>query len=145
MTKEKDRILLDITDKIALFSKDNGTKVGAIATDDNYRRLAMGYNGLPAKYPDNYSIITKEEKLAITIHAEVNCVINAAKNGVSLEGAILYCSEKCCSNCASVLINAGIKRVVVREQTNLNLSRWGPSLERASHLFDTCGVELIKI
>jgi len=145
MSKEKDKIMLSITDSIAQFSKDPVTKVGAIATDDNYRILAVGYNGFPAKYPDDYEGISKEEKLAITIHAEVNCVINAARNGISLNGATLYCNEHCCSNCAAAIINAGIKKVVVREKTNLNLSRWGDSLSRANNLFNICKVTVKKI
>jgi dCMP deaminase len=47
-----------------------------------------------------------------TSHAEINAVANAARFGVALEGATLYCHMTPCYTCAKMIINAGIKRVV---------------------------------
>jgi dCMP deaminase len=47
-----------------------------------------------------------------TSHAELNAIANAARFGISLDGATLYCHMTPCYTCAKIIINAGIKRVV---------------------------------
>ncbi|MCP4042638.1 MAG: cell division protein DedD, partial [Gammaproteobacteria bacterium] len=47
-----------------------------------------------------------------TIHAEQNAICQAAKHGVSLEGATLYCRMEPCRVCAMLIISVGIRRVV---------------------------------
>jgi dCMP deaminase len=48
------------------------------------------------------------------VHAEQNAIIQAAKLGVSVDGATLYCTHQPCVICAKMIINAGIKRVVYK-------------------------------
>jgi dCMP deaminase len=47
-----------------------------------------------------------------TVHAEQNAICQAAKRGISLEGATLYCRMTPCRTCAMMIINCGIRRVV---------------------------------
>lgn len=47
-----------------------------------------------------------------TVHAEQNAICQAARLGISLEGATLYCRMTPCRTCAMLIINCGIKRVV---------------------------------
>ncbi len=47
-----------------------------------------------------------------TVHAEQNAICQAAKRGISIEGATLYCRMTPCRTCAMLLINCGIKRIV---------------------------------
>jgi dCMP deaminase len=47
-----------------------------------------------------------------TSHAELNAIANAARFGISLDGATLYCHMTPCYTCAKIIINSGIKRVV---------------------------------
>lgn len=54
-------------------------------------------------------------ELCYAIHAEQNAIIQAAKLGVSIDGATLYCTHQPCSVCAKMIINAGIRRVVYQE------------------------------
>ena len=54
-------------------------------------------------------------ELCYAIHAEQNAIIQAAKLGVSIDGATLYCTHQPCSMCAKMIINAGITRVVYQE------------------------------
>jgi dCMP deaminase len=51
-----------------------------------------------------------------TVHAEQNAICQAAKNGVALEGATLYCRMTPCRVCAMLIINCGIKRVVCQRR-----------------------------
>lgn len=50
------------------------------------------------------------------VHAEVNCIAFAAKEGISTEGSILYCTLSPCLNCVKLLINAGIESVIYLNQ-----------------------------
>jgi dCMP deaminase len=141
----KDYFMLEMSERFSEFSKDPTTKVGAIICDNNYRVLATGYNGFSAGYPDDYSSITREEKHLISIHAEVNAILNAAKNGVNLSNSCIYASEHPCANCTAAIVNAGITRIVLREKTNLSLSTWGKSLEMSQKIINSCQMELVKL
>ncbi len=55
---------------------------------------------------------TESEHCVRTIHAEQNAIIQAAKRGVSVDGATLYCQMTPCYTCAKLIVAAGIKRVV---------------------------------
>ena len=54
-------------------------------------------------------------ELCYAVHAEQNAIIQAAKQGIALEGATLYCTHQPCSICCKMIINSGIKRVVYKE------------------------------
>ena len=77
---------------------------------------------------------TKHE-LCYAIHAEQNAIIQAAKMGVSIEGATLYCTHQPCVICAKMIVNAGIKRVIYGE---------GYPDEFALKIFELSGVELLQ-
>jgi len=49
------------------------------------------------------------------VHAEQNAIIQAAKLGVNIDGATLYCTHQPCVLCAKMIVNAGISRVVYGE------------------------------
>ena len=48
-------------------------------------------------------------------HAEQNAILQAAKLGISIDGATLYCTHQPCSMCSKMIINAGIKRVIYEQ------------------------------
>lgn len=100
-------------------------QVGAVIVKDK-RILTTGYNGAGA------GIISCKEKgecireklgiasgtrheLCYAIHAEQNAIIQAAKTGISINGATLYCTHQPCSICAKMIINSGISRIVFKE------------------------------
>ena len=56
---------------------------------------------------------TQAEK-CYAVHAEQNAICQAAKLGVSLEGATLYCTHQPCTICTRLIINSGIKRVIYK-------------------------------
>jgi len=51
-----------------------------------------------------------------TVHAEQNAICQAAKRGISIDGATLYCRMTPCRTCAMLIINCGIKRVVCQRR-----------------------------
>lgn len=97
-------------------------QVGAVIVRDR-RILTTGYNGAPA------GIVSCKERgeclrnkmgiasgthheICYAIHAEQNAIIQAAKIGVSIQDATLYCTHQPCSICAKMIVNAGISRIV---------------------------------
>jgi len=103
-----------------------GRQVGAVIVKDK-RILTTGYNGAPAGVKSckdrgfclrdklNIPSGTRAE-MCYAIHAEQNAVIQAAKMGVSVEGATIYVTHQPCSVCTRILINAGIKRIVYEQE-----------------------------
>lgn len=89
----------------------------------NRQLLVTGYVGSPTGFPHCDELDhqlktvvhedgTKTEHCVRTVHAEQNAICQAAKLGVSIEGATLYCRMTPCRVCAMLLINCGIFRVV---------------------------------
>ena len=102
-----------------------GRAIGCVIVKDK-RIMTTGYNGAPAGIRtcrDRQECL--RDKLGIpsgtraevcyATHAEQNAIIQAAKLGVSIDGATLYCTHQPCSVCAKMIINAGIRRVIYRE------------------------------
>jgi dCMP deaminase len=122
---------LKLAECISSWSKDPSSQIGAIAVRDR-RILATGYNGFPHRIGDLPGRLNnREEKLLRTVHAEANIVAHAAKDGISLRGACIYVWKFMpCANCCTLLIQAGIRRVVApdhpipdRWQTSFSLSQ----------------------
>lgn len=76
--------------------------------------LASGYNGSVRGMPhcEDVGCMMVDGHCARTIHAEVNALAQAAKNGVRVDGATVYVTAMPCWACAKVLLNAGITRIV---------------------------------
>ncbi|HOP25774.1 MAG TPA: cytidine/deoxycytidylate deaminase family protein [Candidatus Sabulitectum sp.] len=81
----------------------------------NKNVLATGYNGSLPGLPhcDDVGCLVVDNHCIRTNHAEMNAITQAARNGVSIEGATAYVTNMPCTTCAKALIGAGIRRVVV--------------------------------
>jgi dCMP deaminase len=99
--------------------------VGAVIVQDKHI-IATGYNGAPKGIPhceeiggclrERMSIPSGERhELCRALHAEQNAIIQAATLAQSIEGASIYITNQPCVICAKMIINAGIKRIVVKE------------------------------
>lgn len=103
---------IDLAKTVSSWSKDPRRKVGCVLVKGK-REISMGYNGFPEHLSDSLlRLNTPSFKDRVIIHAEWNAIINAAKFGVPVEGSSAYITYHPCSRCASVLIQAGVKRVV---------------------------------
>ena len=121
-----DKRFMQLTETVATWSScfQENRHVGAIIVKDK-RVMTTGYNGAPA------GIKSCEEKgeclrrklaipsgtqheMCFAVHAEQNAIIQAAKYGINISGATLYCTHQPCVICAKMIINAGITRVVYK-------------------------------
>lgn len=103
-------------------SKDARTKIGACIVDSHNRIVGIGYNGFPRGCPDDEfpqargrdeqgnMLRLYDSKHAYMVHAEANAILNSM--GRDMQGATLYTSMASCNECAKLIIQAGIKRVV---------------------------------
>lgn len=142
-----DKRFMEMANLVATWSScfREGRQIGAVITK-NKRILTTGYNGAPSGVKN---CVEKGEclrdKLHIqsgtraefcyAVHAEQNAIIQAAKLGVSVEDATLYCTHQPCSICAKMIVNSGISRVVYRE---------GYPDEFARKILDEAGIAVEK-
>lgn len=100
---------------IAQKSKDPSTKVGCVIVSDDNAILSMGFNGFPRGIDETYADRWKRpEKYFWVEHAERNAIYNAARHGISLNGARAYLNwePKPCADCTRALIQVGIKEII---------------------------------
>lgn len=139
-----DEKYLNLAEHISSWSKDPSTKIGAVAIGKHGQILSTGYNGFPRKIDDLEDRLNNRElKYQYTIHAEMNCIYNASLTGISLEGSTLYVTGlPICSACALGVIQAGIKRVVMRYSSDI-AEKWFNSAEQSVKMFMEAGVEIL--
>ena len=92
-------------------------QVGALIVKDRMI-ISDGYNGTPSGFEnicEDENGVTKP----YVLHAEANAISKVAKSGNSSEGATLYVTASPCVECAKLIIQAGIQRVVYRDEYRL--------------------------
>ena len=100
----------------ALRSKDPSTQVGACIVNARKRIIGIGYNGFPTGCSDDILPWEREgeyldTKYPYVCHAEMNAITNSS-NKPELDGATMYVSLFPCNECAKLIVQVGIKRVV---------------------------------
>ncbi len=125
-----DQYFLMITRQVAERSTCTRAKVGAVFVRDK-NILATGYNGSPSGLPHCFEVGCLvyqsrtpsgevEENCFRTIHAEINAIAQAAKNGASIRDADIYITHTPCIHCFKVLINTGIRRILYEKPYKLS-------------------------
>ena len=92
-------------------------RVGALLVKDKMI-ISDGYNGTPAGF-DNVCGNSDGLTFPYVLHAEANAITKVAKSGNSSEGATLYVTASPCVECAKLIIQAGIRRVVYTDAYRL--------------------------
>lgn len=126
MDKWDDRFI-DVANLVASWSScfQQNRQVGAVIAK-NKRILTTGYNGASSgikSCKEKGSCLRRELNIAsgtcheicYATHAEQNAIIQAARMGIAIEGATLYCTHQPCVICAKMIINSGIARVVYQQ------------------------------
>lgn len=156
----KDTTLLQTAFLVAQESKCPSYRVGAVIAK-NGRVISTGYNGTVsgAENPDEVAaangwlglnehkkqclIASKREEYSAwaaenVIHAEQNAILFAARSGSAIDGATIYCTLSPCHQCAKMIANSGIKRLVYCEEYPRGGNNWIEYLNSA-------GVSVTKI
>jgi dCMP deaminase len=140
-----DDYFLEVADSISKRATCNRARSGCVIAKDN-QLLVAGYVGSPVGLPhcdtdghEFHKVLredgTVSEHCVRTVHAEQNAICQAAKRGVSIEGATVYTRMTPCRVCAMLLINCGIKRVVCERRYHAGA--------RSEEMFQQAGVELV--
>ena len=106
-----DQHYLTVADLVGRRSTDPIYQVGAVVVNNN-GIIAEGYNGTPTGYRTNETRDEHGETLYCVVHAEANALSKCARHGLACDGATLYINIGPCSDCAKMIVQAGIKRVV---------------------------------
>lgn len=140
-----DERFMELTEQVGTWASCLRRKVGAVIVREK-RVMTTGYNGAPAgirSCAERGECLREKlgipsgtrHEMCFAAHAEQNAIIQAAKYGVNIDGATLYCTHQPCVICAKMIINAGIKRVVYKE---------GYPDEFSMRLFEEAGTEVEK-
>lgn len=116
MRHDWDRYFMSIAIQVATRATCDRKHVGALLVR-NRMMLSSGYNGSVRGLPhcDDVGHMMEDGHCVATIHAEANAIIQAARNGVGIEGATLYCTASPCWPCFKMIANAGITRICYGE------------------------------
>jgi dCMP deaminase len=121
-----DEYFMEVADAISKRATCDRGRSGCVIAKEN-QLLVTGYVGSPAGLPHCDDVGhqfkktihedgTTTQHCVRTVHAEQNALCQAAKKGISIEGATLYCRMTPCRTCAMLIINCGIKRVVCEKK-----------------------------
>jgi dCMP deaminase len=123
----KDEYFMKIAEVVSQRSTCTKRKVGAVLVKDAHI-ISTGYNGAPTgfKHCTSETCVRRNIKsgekpeLCRGVHAEINCIIQAAIHGTSINGkTTLYSTTFPCMSCLKLVINAGINRLVYKEGYNM--------------------------
>ncbi len=145
--KKWDNRFMELAELVSSWSScyQENRQVGAVIVK-NKRVLTTGYNGASSgikSCKERGSCLRRElnipsgtrHEVCYATHAEQNAIIQAAKLGVCIDGATLYCTHQPCVICAKMIINAGIKRIVYK---------YGYPDDFSLRLLAEANVELVK-
>jgi len=111
-----DRYFMNLARQAATRSTCPRKHVGAVIVRSK-SILSTGYNGSirGAPHCDEVGCLMENGHCVRTVHAEANALVQAARNGVRLEGAEIYVTASPCFDCFKLLVNAGIRTIYYGE------------------------------
>lgn len=132
--KKLDRRYLQMAEIWAGNSYCQRRKVGALLVKDKMI-ISDGYNGTPSGF-ENICEDENNQTKAYVLHAEANAITKVAKSNNSSQGSTLYVTSSPCMECAKLIIQAGIIRVVFIEKYRI---------EDGIKLLERAGIEIIHL
>lgn len=126
---------LDSAREKAMWSKDPSSGVGAVLVDSS-GEFCQGYNGFARGVKDSSDRYNdREVKYRFVVHAEANCICSAARRGSRTDGATLYVDGLLiCPSCASIAVQAGVRRVVMRVWVGRDKGPWTEAFDSFSRV-----------
>jgi dCMP deaminase len=139
-----DRRFLELSDVIARWSKDPSRGVGAVIVSPSRQIVATGFNGLPRGIEDRPERLERPVKYDLICHAEMNAIIQCARNGVTPVGSTIYTSFSPCVHCTLSIIQSGIVRVVTYASGSGD-EHWQLNFAKSRELLAESGVEFVEL
>lgn len=142
-----DERFMRLAREISTWSKDPSSKIGAVIVNEDRHILATGYNGFPRGIEDTEERLNdREQKYPKIVHAETNALMNALYNGVCVKGAAIYVyGLPVCPDCAKLIIQSGIKRIVLSPDPYISITNWSDKWNNLSKpMFKEVGDILIS-
>lgn len=139
-----DSRFMKLAREISTWSKDPSSKIAAVIVNDERRILSTGYNGFPRGIADTEERLNdREQKYPRIVHAEMNSLLSALYNGVSVKDATIYVwGLPVCAECTKSVIQSGIKRVVITSP-ELAPEKWQLQWKEMSKpMYDEAGVSV---
>lgn len=138
--------LFEMTRGVADWSKDPRRKVGAVIADTEFRVVSLGYNGFPRGVKDESSRLQSVElKNLMTVHAELNALLNASSIDRA-RGGRLFLTDPPCSACCGAMIQAGVASVLLTREGvhryEVADSKWAYSWRIGRFMLIEAGVQL---
>ena len=136
-----DEYFMAVAKLSSMRSKDPSTQVGACIVAEDNRILSIGYNGTPNGFDDECFPWDREgepldTKYLYVCHAEMNAILNYRGNRKELINSKIYVDLFPCSECAKLIIQAGITEVIYLSDKYANTD----GVIASKKLFDACGV-----
>lgn len=121
-----DQYFLEIAHVVAKRSTCSRKHVGAVIADARHRIVSCGYNGSPSNTPhcidSGVGCLLKDidgkPSCIRTVHAEANALAHAGIEGYQTRGWTIYVTVTPCYECAKLIIQAGVQRVVYADHYN---------------------------
>lgn len=139
-----DEYFMEVANAISKRATCDRGRSGCVIAKDR-QILVTGYVGSPKGLPHCDDVGHQMKKMlhedgsitqhcVRTVHAEQNAICQAARRGISIDGATLYCRMTPCRTCAMLIINCGIKRVVCEKKYHAG--------EESEKMFAEVGISL---
>ena len=128
---------------ISTWSKDPSTRVGCIIVSPDRFVLSEGYNGFPHGIADTYERLhDRALKYPRVVHAETNAIVNAGRNGAKIDGGILFVTAPPCTNCAKMIVQAGIREILYidLDKSKKGVPGWRDELNISFDMFNEAGI-----
>lgn len=111
--KSWDNYFLELAKLVSTRATCDRLRVGAVVVKDR-RILSTGYNGsiAGAEHCDDVGHLMIHDHCVRTVHAEINALSQAAKNGTKVGGSTIYITHAPCINCFKAIVSSGITKII---------------------------------
>jgi len=139
---------INLAEHISTWSKDPSTKIGVVAINpDTKNILSTGYNGFARGISDTEKRYREREtKYKYIVHGEQNCIYNATRNGIKLQGSYMYVyGLPICHQCASAIAQVGVDTIFFKNCDPESETRWSESSELGYDIMKETGITINKL
>lgn len=136
-----DKKFMEIVDSLTELTDDPSRGVACLIVKEN-NIISHGVNVLSRGVTKTEKRVSKPDKYNWISHAERNAIYKAARLGININGARMYCTYFPCVDCARAIIQSGISKIY-SPKPDFNHHKWGESWTESIIMFRECGVEVV--